>query len=67
MADPSRLPRPTEPKSNRKRDRVFAWPVWLQVLGFILVCFGVGALAGAAWALITGGVGAIVVGGANDL
>ncbi len=36
--------------------RAWAWPVWCQVAGAVLVAFGVGALAGGAVGLIVAGV-----------
>lgn len=38
----------------------------VQVVGLLAICFGVGMLAGAAWALIVGGGGAIVGGALNE-
>jgi hypothetical protein len=38
----------------------------LQVVGFVAICFGVGALAGTAWALISGGIAAVVLGAENE-
>lgn len=44
-------------------ERAFvAWPVWLQVVGGLAICFGVGFLAGFAWGLITLGVEAVACG-----
>lgn len=48
------------------RKAVTGAPYIAQVAGLVLVCFGVGMLAGVAWSLIVAGAGAIVGGAANE-
>lgn len=38
----------------------------LQVVGAVVICFGVGMLAGVAWALIFGGGAAVAAGAMNE-
>jgi hypothetical protein len=58
----------SQPKPSRKTRllRSDTWPSLLQVAGLVAVCFGVGMLAGLAWALVAGGASAVVVGAANE-
>ncbi len=62
------MPEPTKPKPRARtsRRRPTSWPLALQVLGLVAICWGVGMLVGFAWALISSGVAAVVVGVANE-
>ncbi len=39
-----------------------SWPIWLQIVGGLSICFGVGAMAGLGWAAITIGIELLAVG-----
>lgn len=43
-----------------------SWPLGLQVIGFLVACFAVGALAGAAFGWLVGGAGAAAFGALNE-
>ena len=47
---------------TRAFDKFNSWPVALQILGGLAICFGVGAVAGLGWGLISFGVQAVTAG-----
>jgi hypothetical protein len=47
---------------SRALDRFNSWPVWLQILGGLGLCFGIGMIAGLGWGIVTLSLHALVSG-----
>lgn len=54
------------PRTRSTTEVIASWPILAQVSGSLVACAAVGALAGAAWGFLTGGIVTALVGMRNE-